>query len=52
MHITKNPYREHRFPPEVVSHAAWLYYRFTLSFSDIEELRAFRKWYGLTCYSH
>jgi len=42
MHISKNPYRGHRFPPEVISHAVWLYHRFTLSFRDIEELLAVR----------
>ena len=25
-------YRCHRYPPETISHAVWLYYRFTLSF--------------------
>jgi transposase-like protein len=24
-------YRRHRFPPEVIQHAIWLYLRFTLS---------------------
>ena len=38
----KNPYIRHRFPPEVISHAVWLYHRFTLSFRDIEELLAIR----------
>ncbi|MEE8495586.1 MAG: IS6 family transposase, partial [Xanthomonadales bacterium] len=42
MHISKNPYRGHRFPPEVISHAVCLYHRFTLSFRDIEELLAVR----------
>ncbi len=30
------------FPPEIISHAVWLYHRFTLSFRDIEELLAIR----------
>ena len=38
----KNPYIRHRFPPEIISHAVWLYHRFTLSFRDIEELLAIR----------
>jgi len=42
MHIPKNCYRGHRFSPEVISHAVWLYHRFTLSFRDIEELLAVR----------
>jgi len=25
-------YRGHRFPPEIISHAVWLYHRFTLSY--------------------
>ena len=40
MNSLKNPYIRHRFPPEVFSHAVWLYHRFTLSFRDIEELLA------------
>jgi hypothetical protein len=28
-------YRDYRFPPEVISHAVWLYHRFTLSLCDI-----------------
>lgn len=37
-----NPYSRHRFPPEVISHAVWLYHRFTLSFRDVEEMLAIR----------
>ena len=33
-------YRRHRFPPEVIQHAIWLYLRFTLSYRDVEELLA------------
>ena len=36
----KSLYRGHRFPPEIISHAVWLYYRFTLGFRDVEELLA------------
>ena len=32
----------HRFPPEIISHAVWLYHRFTLSFRDVEDLLAER----------
>src|SRR5580704_6012804 len=35
-------YRCHRFPPEVIRHAIWLYLRFTLSYRDVEELLAER----------
>ena len=31
-------YKGYRFPSEVISHAVWLYHRFTLSFRDIEEI--------------
>ena len=35
-------YKGHRFPPEIISHAVWLYHRFTLSFRDVEDLLAER----------
>src|ERR1700732_2039578 len=35
-------YRRHRFPPEVIQEAIWLYLRFTLSYRDVEELLAER----------
>ncbi|MBV9467769.1 MAG: IS6 family transposase [Abitibacteriaceae bacterium] len=35
-------YQRHRFPPEIISHAVWLYYRFCLSYRDIEEMLAQR----------
>ena len=35
-------YRKHRFPPEIISHAVWLYHRFSLSFREVEELLAER----------
>ena len=35
-------YRGFRFPPELISHVVWLYFRFALSFRDIEELMASR----------
>jgi putative transposase len=27
----------YRFPSEMISHAVWLYFRFSLSFRDVEE---------------
>ena len=35
-------YRRHRFPPEIIQRAIWLYLRFTLSYRDVEELLAER----------
>ncbi len=35
-------YRGYRFPPEIISYAVWLYYRFCLSFRDVEDLLAER----------
>ena len=33
-------YHGYRFPPEIISHAVWLYHRFCLSFRDVEDLLA------------
>ena len=33
-----NRYKNHRFPAEIISHAVWLYFRFCLSYRDVEEL--------------
>lgn len=33
-------FKRHRFPPEVIRYAVCLYFRFTLSFRDVEELLA------------
>jgi putative transposase len=41
-------YRRHRFPPEIIQHAIWLYLRFTLSYRDVEELLAERGLASLT----
>ena len=35
-------FRRHRFPADVIRHAVWLYFRFCLSFRDVEELLAQR----------
>jgi putative transposase len=36
--VTPISYARHRFPPDVIRHAVWLYLRFTLSYRDVEEL--------------
>ncbi|MHB8283660.1 MAG: IS6 family transposase [Caulobacteraceae bacterium] len=35
-------FKRHRFPPDVIRYAVWLYFRFTLSVRDVEELLAER----------
>src|ERR1700704_6996930 len=50
-----NHSKNHRFPTEIISHAVWRYFRFCLSFRDVEELllergvvvtyEAIRKWW-------
>ncbi len=42
MRATLYRYHRHRFPPEIISHCVWLYFRFALSFRDVEELLAMR----------
>ena len=42
MNIQNNPYKCHRFPPEIIQYTAWLYYRFNLSHRDVEDLLAER----------
>lgn len=37
-----NIYKRHRFPPDIISYAVWLYHRFNLSHRDIEDLLAER----------
>jgi putative transposase len=54
MKTSTNRYKNHRFPAEIISHAVWLYFRFCLSYRDVEELlfvrgvivsyEAIRKW--------
>ncbi len=40
---SKSPsYHGYRFPPEIISHAVWLYHRFCMSFRDVEDLLARR----------
>src|SRR5262245_26831993 len=54
--VLPNPYTHHRFPDEISSHTVWLYFRFCLSYRDVEALlfargilvtyEAIRKWCG------
>ena len=41
-------YRRHRFPPEIIQHAIWLYLRFTLNYRGVEDLLAERG-LGVSC---
>src|SRR5712692_4547755 len=38
----RSPYHGYRFPPEIIAHAVWLYFRFHLSFPDFMDLLAER----------
>jgi hypothetical protein len=40
--LAPNRYAAHRFPPEIISHAVWLYFRFPLSLRMVEEMLAAR----------
>ena len=42
MKTRRSRYYGYRFPPEIISHAVWLYHRFCLSFRDVEDLLAER----------
>jgi putative transposase len=52
--VLADRYKHHRFPAEIISHGVWLYFRFCLSYRDVEELlfargiivtyEAIRKW--------
>ena len=37
-----NTYKRYRFPPDIISYAVWVYYRFNLSYRDVEDLLAER----------
>jgi putative transposase len=39
---TASPYKRHRYPVEIIGYAVWLYFRFSLSYRDVEELLAER----------
>jgi len=36
--MTRISYKRHRFPPAIIQHAVWLYFWFTLSLRDVEEM--------------
>ena len=36
--MAKINYSGYRFPPEIIQQAIWLYFRFALSFRDVEDL--------------
>ena len=42
MRTSVSLYHRHRFPAEIISHCVWLYFRFALSFRDVEEMMASR----------
>jgi len=42
MQTRRSRYLRHRFPPDIISHAVWLYHRYGLSFRDVEDLLAER----------
>jgi putative transposase len=42
MRTSLSPYYRHRFPAEIISHCVWLYFRFALSFRDVEEMMSSR----------
>src|SRR5882762_7718721 len=42
MTTSESLYHRHRFPAEIISHCVWLYFRFSLSFRDVEELMSSR----------
>jgi putative transposase len=42
MIINTPNYHRYRFPPDIISHAVWLYHRFCLSYRDVEDLLAQR----------
>ena len=42
MKASNRLYKRHRFPPEIIQYAVWLYFKFNLSHRDIEDLLAKR----------
>src|SRR5262252_5791294 len=42
MKSMRSRYQGHRFPPEIIGYAVWVYHRFCLSFRDVEDLLAER----------
>jgi putative transposase len=41
--MSKISYARHRYPPAIIQKAIWLYFRFPLSFRDVEEMLAERE---------
>lgn len=44
--MTRIFYKRRRVPSAVIQHAVWLYFRFTLSLRDVEEMLAYRSHAG------
>ena len=42
MNTAAPSYKHHRYPAEIIAHTVWLYFRFSLSFRDVEDLMAAR----------
>ena len=42
MKTSNRLYIRHRFPAEIIQYAVWLYFKFNLSYRDIEDLLAER----------
>ena len=42
MKSSKTIYKHHRFPPEIIQYAVWLYFKFNLIHRDVEDLLAER----------
>lgn len=40
--MVRTSFERQRFPADIIRHAIWLYFRFTLSFRDVEEMLARR----------
>jgi putative transposase len=38
MNLRPVNYKRHRFPPQIIAHAVWLYFRFPLSLRLVEEM--------------
>lgn len=38
MNSSSISYKRHRFPPQIIAHAEWLYFRFNLSLREVEEM--------------
>lgn len=38
MNLSIVSYKNHRFPPQIIAHTVWLYFRFPLSLRLVEEM--------------